>query len=231
MLKPNEKLPHMIYKVPYESGFGEEYFVKPAMEGRTISLLFNFVTVSEVMCDRLLNDTKILQELRSFDLIVHESSVLCAVIIGDLLSIPRVSISPGPPNMQFVSLHMIPTPVSYVPQAVTGFTDKMTFVQRLLNFGAYVFGRLHVEFVCRSMNALKLKHNIKPEKSFQDGVGDAELLIFLADFALEYPQPLLPGKGKKISVRAQNRSVQLRFRICGRTMFSPTLRAEALRSS
>ena len=44
-----------------------------------------------------------------------------------------------------------------------------------------------------TMNGLKVKYNIKPERSWQQAVGDAELVIITADFALEYPQPLLPG--------------------------------------
>ena len=43
------------------------------------------------------------------------------------------------------------------------------------------------------MNALKVKYNTKPERSFQETAGDAEMVIITADFALEYPQPLLPG--------------------------------------
>ena len=43
------------------------------------------------------------------------------------------------------------------------------------------------------MNNLKIKFNIKPERSFQEAIGDAEMVIITADFALEYPLPLLPG--------------------------------------
>ena len=43
------------------------------------------------------------------------------------------------------------------------------------------------------MNGLKEKYNITPERSYQEAVFDAEMVIITADFALEYPQPLLPG--------------------------------------
>ena len=45
----------------------------------------------------------------------------------------------------------------------------------------------------RKMDALKVKYNIKPERSFQEALADAEMVIIGADFAVEYPQPLLPG--------------------------------------
>ena len=46
------------------------------------------------------------------------------------------------------------------------------------------------------MGSLKEEYNITPGKSYQEAAGNAELVLFLADFALEYPQPLLPGLPK-----------------------------------
>ncbi|KAJ7389217.1 UDP-glucuronosyltransferase 1-1 [Desmophyllum pertusum] len=63
-----------------------------------------------------------------------------------------------------------------------------------MNFGAYFGMRLLKNFAFdRPLNALKVKYNIKPERTLQEAVGDAELVIITADFALEYAQPLLPG--------------------------------------
>ena len=86
-------------------------------------------------------------------------------------------------------------PVSYVPQLIKpDLTDKMTFGERVINLVAYLGSRLVLSLVLdRSMNNLKIKFNIKPERSFQEAVGDAEMVIITADFALEYPLPLLPG--------------------------------------
>ena len=145
------------------------------------------------LCDSALSNTDIRKELRGFDLILYDTDV-CAALVGELLGIPRVEIVTNAPNMPFGFPHMIPMPVSYVPQLFTGFTDKMTFLERLLNLGAYLGSQLFMLLVfARPMNALKVKHNIKPERSFQEAVGDAEMVIITADFALEYPQPLLPG--------------------------------------
>ena len=70
----------------------------------------------------------------------------------------------------------------------------MTFVERAINFGVYLGVNLFVNFaIDRQMNALKVKYNIKPERSFLQAARDTELVILTADFALEYPQPLLPG--------------------------------------
>ncbi len=70
----------------------------------------------------------------------------------------------------------------------------MTVVERAINLGAYIGGKIFMQFaIYRPIEALKIKYNIKPERSFQKAAVDVELVIFRADFALEYAQPLLPG--------------------------------------
>ena len=100
---------------------------------------------------------------------------------------------------------MTPMPVSYVPQlSKPDFTAKMTFIQRVLNLAAYFVGKLALSIVTdRTMNNLKIEYNVKPERSFQEAAGDAELVLITADFALEYPLPLLPGIQKMIMINNQ----------------------------
>ena len=125
----------------------------------------------------------------------------CGPLAGELLGIPRVEIFLLPPNLLLGVYHMKPMPVSYVPQLLTGFTDKTTLMERVINLGAYLSGKLFVSLTYdRIMNALKVKYNINPERSFQESAGDAEMVLITADFALEYPQPLIPGIHYKTSI-------------------------------
>ena len=84
-ISSNEKLPHFIYKVPYEPGFSEELLVKPAIDGNQLKGMWALAQVEKVMCECLLNDTKLLQELKDFDLLVYEGAALCAVLLGEHL--------------------------------------------------------------------------------------------------------------------------------------------------
>ncbi|KAL9957658.1 hypothetical protein ACROYT_G034581 [Oculina patagonica] len=189
----SEKVPHKIYQVPYKPGFFEENITRPGLEGNKIQMFLTMRELVTTFCESALNSTEILNELKGFDLLIYENVDLCAVLIGELLDIPRVEVMPSPSNPAALK-HMIPMPVSYVPQHLTGFSDKMTFVERTINLGMYVWMRLFWHFALyRPMNALKIKYNIKPERSFQEAAADVELVIFRADFALEYAQPLLPG--------------------------------------
>lgn len=187
-------MPHKIYQVPFEPGFLEDNMIRLEFEEHKLQLFLKMGEVLHTLCESILNSTEILEELKGFDLILHDSLASCAVLIGEHLHIPRVEILPAPPNVPFTFQHMIPMPVSYVPQLLTGFTDKMTFLERVMNLGAYLGMKLFVQFAFeRPLDTLKVKYKITPEQSYHEAAGDVELVIITADFALEYPQPLLPG--------------------------------------
>ena len=193
-IKPSEKVPHKIYQVPYEPGFLEDSMIRLEFEGHKLQLFYKMGEVLHVLCERALNSTEVREHLKGFDLIIYDSLASCGVLIGEDLSIPRVELLPAPPNVPFSFKHMIPMPVSYVPQLLTGFTDKMTFLERVMNLGVYHGMKLFIQFAAeRPLEALKVKYNIKPERSYHEAAGDVELVIITADFAIEYVQPLLPG--------------------------------------
>ena len=193
-IKPSANIPHTIYQFPYKSGFLEDTTIRLQLEGRKLQFFFKFSETLVSLCEAALNSTEVFNKLKGFDLIVYDTLAFCAVLIGQKLGIPRIEILPAPPNAPASFMHMMPMPVSYVPQLFTGFTDKMTFMERAVNLGAYLGGLAMINLrFGRPVNALKVKYNIKPERSFQEAVGDAEMVLITADFALEYPQPLLPG--------------------------------------
>ena len=193
-LKSNEKVPHMVYQVPFTPEFVDT-FIRLEIEGHKLHAFMKGREVLSALCESALNSTQLLEELRSFDLIVYDGTVaMCAPLVGEFLDIPRVELLVAAPNVPFGFNRMIPMPVSYVPQLMLGFTDKMSFVERVVNLMGYLGGKLFMKLAIDNiMDGLKVKYNIKPQRSYQEAVGNSELVIIAADFALEYPQPLLPG--------------------------------------
>ena len=180
--------------MPFKPDFLDD-FIRLEIEGRTFELFMKKSGILNGLCGGALNSTDMLDELKNYDLIIYYGGIYCAPLVGEFLDIPRVEIFPYPPNILLNAYHMTPMPVSYVPRLIKpDLTDKMTFGERVINLVAYLGSRLVLSLVLdRSMNNLKIKFNIKPERSFQEAVGDAEMVIITADFALEYPLPLLPG--------------------------------------
>ena len=194
-VKPSDKITHKVFQVPYEAGTTAESVAKALMEKGTASweVFRKTDEMRRVMCESLLNNTDFLNGVRGFDLLVHDTGASCSVLLAEYLGIPRVELLLGPPNTPFGMYHMTPMPVSYIPQILPGYSDKMSFLQRVVNLGSYTVSRFFMALLSRTMNDIKFKYNIKPERSFQEAAGDAELVLITADFALEYPQPLLPG--------------------------------------
>ena len=193
-MKESNKITHKVVQVPFKGGVGE-VLSKMLIEagGPSWEFLSYVMNIKKVTCELMLNNTDFLGDLKGFDLMVHDSMELCSVMLAQYLGIQRVEVIPASPNGFFAWAHMIPMPVSYIPQVVPGYSDKMTFLQRVVNLGASVSIGWFQFVLSQTMNNIKIKYNIKPEQSLWEAQNEAELCIITADFALEYPQPLLPG--------------------------------------
>ena len=194
--RSDEEVPHKTYQVPFDSTFYEKVVIRMASEEGMLKAFLKINELRRVDCEHLLSNTELLQSLRNFDLVVYEGAALCSVLVADLLGLPHVVIFPVSPNVVTYQIpFQLPFPLSYVPvDCMTSLTSKMSFIERLMNFGVYVFFQFGTHFLfTTSMSPLKEKYNITPEMSYQEALANYELLIIEADFALEYPQPLLPG--------------------------------------
>ena len=191
-IQPSDKMQQKIYQVPNKPGL---HFLRMRLEleGHRLQQVIKAAETLFTLCEGALNSTEVLKELRGFDLLVYDVLGSCGALLGEHLGIPRVHILSAP-NAPFADQHMIPMPVSYVPQIFLRLTDKMTFLERVMNLGVSLGLKVFYNILFgRQMNALKRKYNITPERSFEEAVGDVELVLIRADFALEFPQPLLPG--------------------------------------
>ncbi|XP_038046307.1 UDP-glucuronosyltransferase 2B31-like [Patiria miniata] len=151
-------------------------------------------------CDVLLGDAKTMDILREerFDMLVADDTVPCSPLLAQALEIPFVlnsfmSVVPtkhGP----WTGLPIDP---SYIPERSLGFTDRMTFFQRVQNVLAHTYyGFYHYRLGLAnfdSYDALKIKYNIRPDISTFESHKQALLLLLHGSFALEFPRPLLPN--------------------------------------
>ncbi|XP_068688914.1 UDP-glucuronosyltransferase 2C1-like [Montipora foliosa] len=191
--RSTEKIPHKVYQVPFKRGYIKDVVSHAAMEKNMFQLFRKISEYFQTSCDSLLKSKELLEDLRNFDLVVYERGAICGVFVGELFQIPKVSILTGIPRPG--SSFKVPSPVSYVPMLMTGFTDKMSFLQRVANLGAYFALNLMSEFMIRFYAVpLKTKYNITPEIGIYEALSNDELSIMSGDFALDYPQPLLPGQ-------------------------------------
>ena len=102
--KRGDKIPHKKFQVPFKPGFIEETLIRPALEGNKHMIGWNAYKLHLTMCESLLNSTELLEELKDFDLIVYDSFGPCAVLLSDLLRLPKVAISITPVSYTHLTL-------------------------------------------------------------------------------------------------------------------------------
>ncbi|XP_022098327.1 UDP-glucuronosyltransferase 2B17-like isoform X2 [Acanthaster planci] len=149
-------------------------------------------------CDDLLGDNATMQRLREerFDMMVADDHVPCPPLLAQALNIPFVfhSIVNPVPSKHGIWAGVLVDP-SYIPERVLGFTDTMTFIQRVQNVLAHIYYRYwwHFVFEFRRFDQLKMKYNIRPEINTYDSYKQALLYMFQGSPALDFPRPLHPN--------------------------------------
>ena len=196
-VKKSEKFKHKVFRVPLQKNFMEKEAQNMIKNGLMGFFQGGGALKLVTVCECILNNTELHRDLQGFDLLVSDA-LFCGPILSDLLEIPRVELCPVPPRTGYVSFaRNFPAPPSYVPVMMSGNTKRMTFLQRVKNVLMYGIQSLVFSVIFpMPFNSLKIKYNIKPERSFLQAAADYELILILADFAIDYPQPLPPCKCK-----------------------------------
>ncbi|XP_070538135.1 UDP-glucuronosyltransferase 2A3-like [Ptychodera flava] len=148
-------------------------------------------------CSLILENDELFKNFRkaNFDIVVFNAFTPCGALIAQKLSLPYVVFSTRRPESPAHTFHTrIPSPISYVPTAMSRLTTKMTFVERLQNMATYVIGLYYLDFVIlKPYQMLKTQHNIKPESPMYNFYADSEIVLFGVDWASDIPRPLMPN--------------------------------------
>ena len=147
-------------------------------------------------CEGVLRDNFVMNKLKEQDPIIAIAGSFCGSLISEYLKIPHIVLHTAIFTIT-APLLMVPLPPSYMPVAQSGFTDKMTFIERAQNMvymhmaGADVLLRF---VFCPMFNSFQKKHNMLPDKGADELFGMAEMHIVQSDFATALAHPLMPSK-------------------------------------
>ena len=157
--------------------------------------LFKLFTAQSFYCDDTLSNAKLMEETGHADLVVGELLYLCSALVADKLSLPHVlisadsfAVSPG------IALGLA-APPSYVPQFSNFLSNEWSITDRARNvlrwFSLYLS---YSQDLCPIYDKIKAKYNITPNKSIQETLGRADMVIGQMNFGLEHPRPLHPSE-------------------------------------
>lgn len=130
------------------------------------------------------------EELREFDLMFRDTPPECGAIVSEMLGIPRIDIRPGMTMRLYKDISV----VSYIPDVFSSNTDKMSFVERVVNLISHTLTWVTIYQYYAHFDEIRKEFGVQEQRSFEDALNNVEITIIAAHFALEYPQPILPGK-------------------------------------
>ncbi|KAF7243570.1 UDP-glucuronosyltransferase 1-1 [Varanus komodoensis] len=145
-------------------------------------------------CRNILNDTEMITFLQesNFDAMFSDPVLSCSPVLAEYLSLPAVYFLRGLPCSGDFQAAQCPSPLSYIPQLLTAYSDHMTFPERVKN--ALVVP-LH-SLLCRILNANAERlasEFLQREVTVLELFSKASVWLLRFDFILEYPRPVMPN--------------------------------------
>ncbi|XP_018091523.1 UDP-glucuronosyltransferase 1A1 isoform X1 [Xenopus laevis] len=204
-IHPSENYILRTYPVPYSKQLLKEQMVKsansvfakrPLLEKIT-NMYQRITNITDILfsaCQHLLYSKEIMQELResAFDAALIDPFFPCGMIVAEYLRLPSLYLLYGLPcGIDFLATQC-PSPISYVPRHFTGYSDLMSFPQRLknalvwsvdsliCNFLYSPYARLASEFLHKEITILQL-------------YSQTSIWLMRTDFVFDYPRPLMPN--------------------------------------
>ncbi|CAJ1049066.1 LOW QUALITY PROTEIN: UDP-glucuronosyltransferase 2C1-like [Xyrichtys novacula] len=146
------------------------------------------------MLELLFENTNLMKMLQDakYDLVLTDPVFPTGIIFAHYLRLPLVF------NVRWTSFgeghfSIAPSPLSYVPLPGTEFSDKMSFLQRVLNILGYGFGKYgaasHVSIHYDGIIRKYLQQDTDLESLYQA----ADLWLMRVDFVFEFPRPTMPN--------------------------------------
>ncbi|KAM3917456.1 UDP-glucuronosyltransferase 1A1-like isoform 1-T1 [Leptodactylus fuscus] len=145
-------------------------------------------------CARMLNNPQLIQSLEAMnvDVLFTDPMLPCGQILAEHLSVPSVFFLHALPCHLDAKASKCPVPLSYVPRMLSGFTDRMSFPQRVKN----IFYELTSHFLCNilfSPYQQLATEFLGRDVNLQEILGHASIWLVRLDFTIDFPRPLMPN--------------------------------------
>ncbi|KAM9331350.1 UDP-glucuronosyltransferase 2C1-like [Gastrophryne carolinensis] len=152
--------------------------------------------IQKHICDGVLKNKTLLKKLgdNEFDVLISDPLVSCGELIAEVLWLPFVysfRFSMGN-SLERLCGHL-PAPLSYVPGAMAGLTDKMSFVQKLKNMFFYLFQDIFFHQVFSGTWDSYFREVLGRPTTYCEIMGKAEIWLIRTYWDFEYPRPILPN--------------------------------------
>nr|ASM47043.1 UDP-glucuronosyltransferase 1A9 [Callithrix jacchus] len=145
-------------------------------------------------CRSLFKDKKLVEYLKetSFDAVFLDPFDTCGLIVAKYFSLPSVVFSRGIFCHYLEEGAQCPAPLSYVPRGLSGFSDAMTFKERVRNHIAHLEEHLFCHYFFKT--ALEVASEIlQTPVTAYDLFSHTSVWLLRTDFVLDDPRPVMPN--------------------------------------
>uniref|UniRef100_A0A8B9UYB5 UDP-glucuronosyltransferase 1-1 n=1 Tax=Anas zonorhyncha TaxID=75864 RepID=A0A8B9UYB5_9AVES len=128
----------------------------------------------------------------TFDAVLMDPFFPCGQILAEHLSIPSVYLVRGLPCSLDFHATLCPNPPSYIPRFFTRYTDRMGFLQRVVNVIVSLSNSLTCSLFYSPYDIL-IKEFLQKEATLLEILSHASIWLMKYDFVFEYPRPVMPN--------------------------------------
>lgn len=203
---PGKHYDTLTYPVPYDKAFIDSMMsthkdlmskdAQPFMEKmrRRITQIQNITGFIFTTAECLLFNDSLISHLQQqgFDAVLTDPMVPTGSLMAHKFGLPTVNLLRGIPcSLDFKSAGC-PSPPSYVPRFFTGYTDKMSFKQRVFNTIVALLEPLMCRLLYWHFDQLAYQF-LGEEVGVAKVLSDSDIWLLRIDFTLEFPRPLMPN--------------------------------------
>ncbi|XP_012289588.2 UDP-glucuronosyltransferase 1A8 isoform X5 [Aotus nancymaae] len=145
-------------------------------------------------CKSLFKDKKLVEYLKesSFDAVFLDPFDACGLIVAKYFSLPSVVFARGIFCHYLEEGAQCPAPLSYVHRGFLGFSDAMTFKERVRNHIAHLEEHLFCHYVFKDVLEIASEILQTPVTAY-DLYSHTSIWLLRTDFVLDYPKPVMPN--------------------------------------
>lgn len=173
---------------------GESVWTRFKLEMEQAEKVSEFHTKSVKGLEKIFENKELIDSIKyaNYDLVLTDPATSTGVILANYLKLPLVF------NVRWTyqgegHFSIAPSPISYIPMTGTVLSDKMSFLQRVINVITFTLNEyLIASHIIPYYRPLIAKY-FESDADFLSMFQNADLWLMRVDFVFEFPRPTMPN--------------------------------------
>ncbi|XP_041848034.1 UDP-glucuronosyltransferase 1A1-like [Melanotaenia boesemani] len=203
---PGDNYSTLFYPVPYDKAFidsltsmhmdmmqkSSQSFIQKIK--KRISQVQNMTSFMHITAESLLFNDSLISHLamQGFHAVLTDPIAPTGSLIARKFGIPTINLLRGIPCSLDMKAAGCPSPASYVPQFFSGYTDRMSFKESVINTLVSLVEPLFCRLLYWKFDNIAYQF-LEEEVGVAEVLSESDIWLQRIDFTLEFPRPLMPN--------------------------------------